>query len=223
MNPAIAKLTPLLLEYFEDSFAESGITVSTINVSAMDSWVQFFKNLPIGLLAFVFMNAAIFTKEFNTGTLILPLTKGLARYKTVICKSCVLVFLWTFYYFLCFFITYLYNSYYWDNGIAKNLVFSVLCWWLFGIFIISLLILFSVISNQSSGVLMGTGAVLLISFVLSFIPKANKYLPILLTDGNSLIYGAKAAQEYAAAVIITAAASFLCFLLSIPIFNKKQL
>ena len=47
MNPAIAKLTPWLLEMMSDSLAESGMIVTDVKVSAMDSWVQFYKtNMP---------------------------------------------------------------------------------------------------------------------------------------------------------------------------------
>ena len=44
MNPAIAKLTPWLLETMADSLAESGMIITDVKVSAMDSWVQFYKN-----------------------------------------------------------------------------------------------------------------------------------------------------------------------------------
>ena len=43
MNPAIAKLTPWLLDIMADSLAESGMIVTDVKVSAMDSWVQFFR------------------------------------------------------------------------------------------------------------------------------------------------------------------------------------
>ena len=55
MNPAIAKLTPWLLKTMADSLAESGMIVTDVTVSALDSWVQFFKNMPIALIVFVFL------------------------------------------------------------------------------------------------------------------------------------------------------------------------
>ena len=39
MNPAVAKLTPWLLELMSESLAESGMTVGEVTVTAMDSWV----------------------------------------------------------------------------------------------------------------------------------------------------------------------------------------
>ena len=110
MNPAIAKLTPWLLETMADSLAESGMIVTDVKVSAMDSWVQFYKNIPMGLIAFVLLESSIFTKEYTSGTLVLSLTKGLERYKVVISKTVVLTVLWSLGYWLCFGITYGYNA-----------------------------------------------------------------------------------------------------------------
>ena len=223
MNPAVAKLTPWLLEVMAYSLAESGMIVTNVKVSAMDSWVQFFKNMPIGLIAFVLLQGAIFTKEYGSGTLVLSLTKGLERFKVIISKAGVLAAIWSLGFWLCFGITYLYNSYFWDNSVAENLLLSVVCWWLFGVFVISLMTLFSTISASNTGVLLGTGIIILISYIVGLLPKANKYLPTLLTDGNSLIYGMAQSKEYIAAIIVTAVATIICFAVSIPIFNKKHL
>ncbi|MBQ7321856.1 MAG: ABC transporter permease, partial [Clostridia bacterium] len=114
-------------------------------------------------------------------------------------------------------------SYFWDNSVAQNLLLSVVCWWLFGVFVISLMTLFSTISASNTGVLLGTGIIILISYIVGLLPKANKYLPTRLMDGNSLIYGMAQSKEYIAAMIVTAIASVICFAVSIPIFNKKHL
>lgn len=223
MNPAVAKITPWLLEILADSLAESGMTVTPVTVSAMDSWVQFFKNMPLGLIVFVLLQSSIFTKEYQSGTLVLSLTKGLERFKVVVSKTVVLTVLWTVGYWLCFGITYGYNAYFWDNSVAQNLILSVVCWWLFSVCVISLMILFSTIANSNTGVLVGTGSVVLASYLLGLLPKISKYLPTLLANGNSLIYGVAEAKTYIVAILITVVASLICFAVSIPIFNKKQL
>ncbi len=223
MNPATAKLTPWLLEIMADSLAESGMTVTNVTVSAMDSWVQFFKNIPLGLIAFVLLQSSIFTKEYSSGTLVLSLTKGLERFKVVISKTTVLTALWTLGYWLCFGITYGYSAYFWDNSVAQNLAFSVVCWWMFGVCVISLMTLFSTIANSNTGVLVGTGSVVLVSYLLGLLPKISKYLPTFLADGNSLIYGVAEEKSYVAAIIVTVGVSLICFVASIPIFNRKQL
>ena len=223
MNPAVAKLTPWLLETLADSMAEGGMTITIGEVTALDSWVQFFKNIPMALIAFVLMEGSIFTREYSSGTLLLSLTKGFARYKVVATKALVLTALWSLGYWLCFGITYGYNAYFWDNSVAQNLLFSVLCWWLFGLWVIALLVLFSSLAKENTGVLLGTGGVVLTCSLFSFIPKVQKFLPTQLTDGNPLIYGAIEMDKYVPALMITGAMTLVCFVASIPIFNKKQL
>lgn len=223
MNPAIAKMTPWLLEVMSESLAESGMTVTAVEVSAMDSWVQFFKNIPMALIAFVLLEGSIFTKEYQTGTLILSLTKGLERYKVVVSKTIVLMLLWTAGYFACFGITYGYNAYFWDNSVAKSLMFSVISWWLFGVLVVSLIVLFSTLLASSTGVFLGVGAVVMVFYMLALIPKFSEYLPTMLTDGNSLIYGIMTFDDYTKALIVSVVTIVASLVISIPIFNKKHL
>lgn len=223
MNPAIAKLTPWLLETLSDSLAESGMMVTDVKVSAMDSWVQFYKNLPLGLIAFILLESSIFTKEYTSGTLVLSLTKGLKRYKVVVSKTVVPTVLWTIGYWMCFGITYGYNAYFWDNSVAQNLIFSVVCWWLFGVMVIALMVLFSTVSSANTGVLLGTGGMVLAFYLVGLLPKCGKYLPTYLMDGNSLIYGLAEVKTYMPSLMIAIAVSVICLAISIPIFNRKQL
>ena len=223
MNPAIAKLTPWLLETMADSLAESGMNVTAVTVSAMDSWVQFFKNIPMALIAFVLLEGSLFTAEYESGTLVLSLTKGLSRAKVVLSKAAVLTMLWSFGYWLCFAVTYGYNAYFWDNSIAQNLWLSVIIWWVFGLWVISLMVLFSVMVKTGSMVLVGTGGVVFGCYLLGMVPKIKDYLPTLLTDGNSLIYGTANADTYTAPLLLTIAMTVIFVVVSIPLFSKKKL
>lgn len=223
MNPAIAKLTPWLFEVMAESMEESGMIVTTVEVDAMTSWVQFFKNVPMALIVFVLMQSGIFTKEYQSGTLVLALTKGLHRYKVVYSKAMVLVLMWSAFYWMHYGITYVYNDYFWDNSIAKNLLFSAGCWWIFGLWVIAIMVLFSTIGSANTTVMVGTGAMVVAFYVAGLLPKLSKYTPTLLMDGNSLVYGAKDADDYTIALIITAVTGVACIIASVPILDKKRI
>ena len=223
MNPAIAKLTPWLLKIMADSLESSGITVTDITVTAMDAWVQFFKNAPLGLLAFLLLESSTFTKEYRSGSLLLVLTKGLSRWKVVVAKTAVLILLWSACYWLSFGITDCYAAYFWDNSIVQNLTLSVTIWWLFGIWTVALAVFWSTVANSNTAVLCGTGSTVLLSYVIGLLPKVKEYMPTLLLDGNSLIYGTAESAMYTAAICITVAMSFLCPIAGMALFNKKQL
>ena len=223
MNPAVAKLTPWLLEVMADSLAQSGMTVTQVTVSAMDSWVQFFKNIPMALIAFILLEGSIFTTEYRSGTLVLSLTKGLPRYQVVLSKATVLTGLWSLGYWMCFGITYGYNAYFWDNDIARNLLFSVVCWWVLGLWVVSLTVFFSTVSNANTGVFLGTGGAVLVCYLLGLFPKVGKFMPTLLCDGNSLIYGLKEAKDYTIALVIAGIMCIACFTTAVALFNRKQL
>ena len=110
MNPAMAKLTPWMMEMMADQLADSGMMVVGVEVDAMTSWAQFFKNMPMALLILVVLSGSSFTGEYQKGTLFNMVTKGLERWKIVIAKTAVLSLTWTGGYLVSFWITYGYNE-----------------------------------------------------------------------------------------------------------------
>ena len=223
MSPAVAKLTPWMMKMLSDSMAESGLIVTNVQVDALTSWTQFFKNIPIALIAFVLIFSDIFTKEYKSGTLLLVLTKGLSRYKVVLAKTALLLSLWTVGYGICFAITYGYNAYFWDNRIMDHLVFSVTIWWLFGVWVICLMVLFSSLLQNNAGVILCVGGTVLLAYLLSIIPKAKWYSPTILMNTNSLLMGTEEIDVYIKAIVITAFLCIVCVAVSIPVVNKRQL
>ena len=223
MNPAIAKLTPWLMETLSDSLAESGLTVSEVTVTAAASWTQFFKNIPMGLIIFVLLEGGIFTKEYESGTLVLALTKGLPRHTVALSKSLILALLWSGCYWLCYGITFAYNAYFWDNGIMHSLGFAAFSWWLFGLWVVLLTVLFSSAAKHGSAVFLGTGGVFIIAYVINIFPKLSEYSPAHLMDAAPLTAGLSEPSEYTAAIIITALLCFASVIAGIPIFNNRQI
>ena len=179
--------------------------------------------MPIGLIAFVLIESSIFTREYQTGTLLLSLTKGLERHKVVAAKAVVLVFLWTFCYWLCAGITCGYTAFFWDNAMVQHLLFSVTCWWVFGLFAVALMVLFSTMAGSNTGVLAGTGSVVLGCYLLSFFSGLKKFMPTTLMDGTSMIYGMSQPGACTVPLIIAAVMIPVCLAAGVPIFNRKQL
>ena len=223
MNPAIAKITPWMMEMLAETMEESGLAVTEVKVDAMTSWTQFYKNIPMALIAFVLLQSNIFTKEYQSGTLILALTKGLERYKVVLAKTIVLISTWTAGYWLCYGVTYVYNAYFWDNSIANHLGIAALYWWLMGIWVIALMVLFSVMSSSNSGVLLGTGGVFFVVYLLSLIPKLKEYMPTELMGGMNLLMKVTEPGDYTKSLIVAGLSLIVCFIISIPLFNKRRL
>lgn len=223
MNPAIAKLTPWMMEMMAESMEQSGLMVTDVAVDAMTSWTQFFKNIPMGLIAFVLISSNLFTKEYSKGTLILVLTKGLNRYKVIVAKAIMLFLTWSACYWICFGVTYAYNAYFWDNSVANNLVEAVVFYWIAGVFAVAMMVLFSVVFSNSTGVLLGTGGVFAVSYLVAMIPKVAKFLPTKLLGTAGLLAGVDEVADYREALTVTSVIIVLALVASVPILNKKKL
>ena len=222
MNPAIAKLTPWMLDLLSEELANSGMAIAPVTVDALTSWAQFFKNIPMALIIFVLMCGSSFTAEYEQETLILVLTKGLARYKVLLAKSTIWTGLWTAGFWLCFLVTYGYNAYFWDNSVAEGLLPAVTLWWVFGVFTIAVMLLFSVLARSYGTVLLGMGGVVLASYLLGLLPKAARFVPTSLMNGYAVLLGAEAG-EMLPALGIALGISAVCVIVSVVVFHKKQI
>ncbi|MCI9441560.1 MAG: ABC transporter permease subunit [Ruminococcus sp.] len=223
MNPAVAKLIPWLMETMSESLADTGLIITEVTVDAMDSWMQFYKNIPMALIVFVLLCSGGFTSEYEKGTLIPVVAKGLSRRKIIAAKALFLYGSWTVLYLLCAGITYGYNAYFWDNSVAENLIFATVCTWLFGVWVIALLLFFSAAAQNSPQVLLGTGGVAVGVYVLGMFPKLSPYLPAKLMDGMSLLQGISNREDYHASMAAAGGMIILCMALAVVCFDRKRL
>ena len=205
LNPALARLTPWMMEILSESLAETGVSVTDVTVDAMVSWTQFYKNIPMGLIVFVLLCSGSFTSEYQKGTLIPAVTKGLPRRKILLAKSAMMAAVWTGLYILCAGITYAYNAYFWDNGIADHLFLALFLTWLLGLWVTGLVIFFSAV------------------YLLGLFPKFSMYLPIRLLDGMVLLQGAGVPGDYFASMAAAAILIVLTNVLGVFCFNRKAL
>ena len=79
LSPAFAKMTPWLLDLVSGDMAETGIQIGNLEVTSLSSWTQYYKNMQIILFVFLILYGGILTSEYQHGTLIILLSKGLKR------------------------------------------------------------------------------------------------------------------------------------------------
>lgn len=220
MNPPLAKFMPELINEFVEGFE---ITLPEITV--MDSWTQFFKNVTqLGLIAMVIIFSGIMANELSKGTLINMLTKGLSRKTVILSKFTAVSLLWSLCYFVSFLITLLYNQLFWEYTRIPGLILSILCVWIFGLFLISCLILGGILFKSSYGGLLFTGLIVTGMLVLNMLPALAKYSPIRLISVNmSLLAREIEAGEVFCSLGITCFLAAAIIVLSMIAFHKKKI
>lgn len=221
MNPAIAKLTPWLMETMAESMEETGLSVVAVEVNAMSSWTQFYKNVPMLLIIFAVMFGGILAGEYQRGTLIHMLTRGMARWKILTAKAVALLVFWTAGYWVMFGLTWGYTVYFWDSGEITYTGLAALGIYLLGVWLISLIFLGSGIGRSVSAVLGTAAAGFVLSYLLSLIPAAREYLPTQLLSASILLTGAGTPWDFLPAALAAVAASALHFAAAVVCFNRK--
>lgn len=222
MNPAIAKLTPWLMEMMSEQLAESGMAVTAVEVDAMTSWMQFFKNMPMALVIFLILFSGILTTEYQKGTLINVVTKGMKRWKILLSKMGVMMGIWSIGCLISFGITFGYNAFFWDNTVAHNLSAAVGCFYLLGLWLISMLVLASVFSRSSGMVMLMVGAAFGASYLLALFPAVKEYMPSYLMDSAGLLSGVKDMGDYWMAAVVTVMLIVVGSILSVAAFRYKN-
>ena len=223
LSPAMAKLTPWLYEMFSETFADQGLIVGEVKVNALTSWTQYFKNYSMILIAFILICSAAFTNEYQKGTLVQVVTKGLSRRKIYFSKLFIGYAVWTVMFSLYTGITLGYTLYFWGNEGVSDLFFAVIFLWIFGLLIMSLNTMFGALSSNSGQVLLGTGIIFFIWIILGYIPKLSKYLPTKLMDGLELCNGAAQVSDYICAAIIALTIILISVIIGMVSFDKRKL
>lgn len=219
LNPITAKIMPELLL----SLLPEGMTVTLAEPSALDSWAQFYKNMSTQLIIFVIVFSGIIANELSKSTLIVMLTKGLSRKTVILSKLTSATLIWTLGLLLCFATTYGYTIYLLP-GKLPNIIFSVFCLWLFGVLLISVMLLGGVMFGNIYGSLLLTGGFSLLLMLLNIAPKLQKYNPYLLSSGNmSLLTSDMSTTDFSFSIVITCISILFILIGALMIFDKKAI
>lgn len=221
LAPLTAKLTPKLLELL----MTEGMQITLAEPIAIDSWAQFFKTISqMGFIVVIILFSNIMANEFNRGTFVNILTKGLPRSTVIFSKFTVASIIFTASYLVSFSLSYLYTSYFWGGDKVLNLLPSIFYLWLFGILLLAIIMLGGVIFRSSYGCLMFVGSFIFTLFLLNIVPKLQIYNPIALASKNmSLLTGNTLPKDLGVAVITSIAIILLSIFIAIRVFNKKNI
>lgn len=221
ISPLTAKLTPVILEVI----LPENTDIRMANPSEIDSWVQFFKNInQIGMFGMTILLSTQITNEFQKGTLINLLSKGLPRFQVIISKWFFDIIMWICSYAICFFIAFAYTGYFFENTFPTGRIFmAALLPFIFGIFLISIEILGSVITENVIGTLTFVAGSIIIQFILSLKDEIVKYMPIALIGKPVNLIKGIGFDDYFVPIITTSGLIFIFLILSIVIMNKKQI
>ncbi|MCH1983195.1 ABC transporter permease subunit [Ruminococcus sp. OA3] len=222
MNPLTAKFLPELVE----NFLPAEITMEIPEPTMMDSWIQFFKNVPqMGLFVLVLVFGGSISGELQRGTLIPVLTKGMMRRTVIFSKFTAACLTWTAAYTVCFGVSWLYSAYFWGTEIdMRRLLAAVGMVWLFGILLLSVELLGGILFTGGWGSLLFTGIFIVLQFLLGIIPAAGDYLPVRLVSDNMEMLQSQAVRDgFGISVLITVLTTLLCLGISVLLFNKKHI
>ena len=220
LNPVTAKFLPELLK----SLVQDGIQITITEPVAMDSWMQFYKNVPqMGLIVLVIVFSGILSNEISKGTLVNVLTKGLSRKNVILAKFTSVGLIWTISYFFCFAISYLYTRFFWEE-IVPNLFFSVFCLWFFGLMLVSIVILGGVLFKSNYGALLVTAIAVGALLLVNIIPPLQEYNPMMLSSDNvALLRQEREVADFILPLIVSGVLMLASLITSIAVFNKKKL
>lgn len=220
-SPLLAKLMPKIFA----SMKLEGMQIIIPTPTVMDAYAQYFKNMTqMGILILLLVFGGVLSSELSKGTLINILAKGLPRPIIILSKYVAAVILWTVGYLLSVITDYGYTVYLFKDSKVQNLIFSLFCLWLFGCFVLSLIILSSTLMGGNFGGLILSSIILGMLLFIGIFPKLEKYNPITLASQNTaLLSGAQSVDKLLLTVWVTIILIMIGLGASITLFEKKKI
>ncbi|WP_301110160.1 ABC transporter permease subunit [Sporosarcina sp.] len=221
LNPFTAKITPALME----NLMPEGTILNLPDPSALDSWMQFYKNVPqLGLVVFILLFSTMMSKELEKGTLIILLTKGLRRSTVITAKFCLALSYWTLALTAAFLITYMYTAFYWDQSGLQHLLFAASCLYIFGILLLAVTLWGNTYFASSYGGILVTFIAIIVLFAASIFPTDVAWNPLeLFTVPAKLLTGEAAPSDIWIPYVLSLGLAGCFVWLTVLHFKKKLL
>ncbi|WP_027108925.1 hypothetical protein [Lacticigenium naphthae] len=218
-------LSPLSAAFMPDLIAEflpENIELILPEPVALDSWLQFHKNITqIGYVFLVIAWSNTFVKE--KGPLVLLVTKGLKRPVVFFSKYIMASAVWTVSYLVGAVITAGYTYYYFtDTWQTAGLVWGLAGVYLFGLWLLAFLFLGAVLFDSTFGALAWTGGGVVLLFFLELFVTLAKWSPLKVVTSFTETYQAGGiTTEWKQSAIVVVISSIF-FLVIAPILYKKK-
>ena len=220
LSPFTTLLTPMIMEM---SFPE-GVVLQIPDPNAIDAWASFFKNISqMGTIIVLLLFGGMLANDVQKQALIPLLTKGLSRSSVILAKLAINYLLWTAAYVLSLIIAFSYTVYYWDMSIVSNLALALIGAWLCGLFLITVLMLFSALSLSFSGALFGTAGVIGLLLILPLFEDTNRFNSLMLFNQAASLLSGTSITDTLWQISTTTVLIVVLNVISIRLFNKKQL
>lgn len=220
MSPLIALLTPQLLQSVLEAQMPGFVMPDP---TAYDAFIQFYSNVnQMGLIIFVIVFGSVLTIEFSRGTLINLLTKGLNRSTVIHVKALFLVIVWTVSYGIAATLTYVYTIYYFEEPLHQ-LFGALITPWIFGLFLISLILFASAMFKNFIVVLSTVLIVVTLFMIVGLHPDIAEWLPNYMNKHNvAMLQQEFEFSELWRSIGVTAVASVIMYVLTIIRFRKME-
>ena len=220
-SPLLAKLMPVIFSQMD----LQGIKIVLPEPTVMDAYGQFFKNCTqMGMLVLLLVFGGVLTNELMSGTLINILAKGLGRPTVILSKYFAAVTLWTASYLMAAVVNYGYTCFLFERSMVSNLLISLFCLWLFGCFLLALIMLSSTLASGNFGGLIVTMITIAVMFLIDLIPDTARFNPITLASENvALLAGGVRAEEILITIFMTLLLTVISLLGAVASFQKKRL
>ena len=221
LNIISVEIMPKLMEML----AAEGINFPAAGTGALDAWVQFFKNVPqLGYILMTILFSGMLSREISRGTLINMLTKGLPRNVVIISKFTAATLIFTLSYWLCFAITYIYALVGLSQSGLSNIFLAAMCSYIFGIMLLSSLILGGALTKSFGGTLITAASLTGLLFFFNIFPAFAPFNPAWLISANiGIITGELPAADCLPPILTCLLITAALIISSLLIFKKRQL
>ncbi len=222
MSPVLAKIMP---DIFSQIDMGAGVSFTVPEATFIDAYLQFFKNITqMCIIIVILIFSGNISQELQKGSAILMLSKGLSRITFIVSKFVSMVIVWTVGFIMSAVFCYVYTGFLFPGQLPQNLVISLFCLWLLVAFILSVITVTSVSSNQSYLPMVLTAGVLILLLIVNIFPRTTKFSPLALgTYNGDLLRGVKNTGDMLLPLIITVCLTGVCITAAIAVFRRRQL